>query len=283
MALMAVDTELQVASDRLTIPPARGRVARDTAADELWTLLDSLPVGHPDRLGARNELVALHMPLVRFLAQRYRNRGEMLDDVVQVGSVGLIKSVDRFDRTRGVAFSTFATPTILGEIRRHFRDRTWMVRVPRPLQDLKARLTAAREDLSQQLGRSPTIAEIAAFLELTEEQVLEGLDAANAYSAISIDTPNDGESSIGLAIEARLGTIDEGLDLVERRQCVAPLLDALPERERRIIFLRFFRDMTQCEIAAELGISQMHVSRLLTRTLAQLQARLAEGLRPAAP
>jgi RNA polymerase sigma-B factor len=283
MTIMAADTEHQVASECLTIPQARGRAARDIATDELWTLLDSLPAGHPDRLDARNELVALHMPLVRFLAQRYRNRGEMIDDVIQVGSVGLIKSVDRFDRTRGVAFSTFATPTILGEIRRHFRDRTWMVRVPRPLQDLKARLSAAREDLSQQLGRSPTIAEIAAFLELTEEQVLDGLEAANAYSAISIEAPSDGESSIGLAIEARLGVIDEGLDLVERRQCVAPLLDALPERERRIIFLRFFRDMTQSEIAAELGISQMHVSRLLTRTLAQLQARLTEGLRPALP
>jgi RNA polymerase sigma-B factor len=251
---------------------------QDEERERLWALLDTLPTGHPARLDVRNELVASHMPLVYYLARRYRDRGETLADLIQVGSVGLIKSVDRFDRTRGVVFSTFATPTILGEIKRHFRDKTWMVRVPRQLQELKAHLVAAREELSHTLSRSPTVAELAAFMELSEEQVLEVLDAANAYSATSIDAPSDGENPQSRSIEEQLGAADDALELVERRQCVAPLLDALPERERRIIFLRFFRDKTQVEIAEELGISQMHVSRLLSQTLSQLHEKLTAEL-----
>jgi RNA polymerase sigma-B factor len=252
--------------------------SREEQARELWALLESMPATHPARLDARNRLVDLHMPLARHLAQRYRNRGESLDDLLQVAAVGLIKAVDRFEPSRGLAFSTFAMPTILGEIKRHFRDKTWMVRLPRSLQELRGRLNTAREELGQQLGRSPTVAELAEFMGLTEDAVLEGLEAANAYAAVSIDTPDDGDSTVGAAIERQLGITDEGLDLVERRQCVTPLLDSLPERDRQIIFLRFFREMTQVEIASELGISQMHVSRLLTRTLARLHRDLQDAV-----
>jgi RNA polymerase sigma-B factor len=266
------------AVEEMLVAPRQAPSVIDDDSAELWGLLASLPAEHPARGDARNALVAAHMPLVRFLAQRYRNRGEAMDDLIQVGAVGLIKSVDRFDPDRGVAFSTYATPTILGEIKRYFRDKTWMVRVPRPLQEMKASLNTAREELSQEFGRSPTIAEIAAHLELTEEEVLDGLEAASAYSAVSIDAPSDGESPTGSAIERKLGVIDEGLDLVERRHCVVPLLDELPERERHIIFLRFFKDMTQSEIAAELGVSQMHVSRLLSRALGDMQRKLTAGM-----
>jgi RNA polymerase sigma-B factor len=256
--------------------------AVDHDVEDLWGRLTSLPDDHPARHTVRNELVAKHMPLVRYLAQRYRNRGEPLDDLIQVGAVGLIKAVDRFEPARGLAFSTYATPTILGEIKRHFRDKAWMVRIPRPLQELKVRLVNAREELSQQIGRSPTVAELAVALDVTEDDVLEVLEASNAYSAVSIDAPADGEMSVGRVIEARLGVLDDGLELVERRHCVAPLLDALPERERRIVFLRFFREMTQTEIADELGISQMHVSRLLAQTLERLHRSLAAAREPIA-
>jgi RNA polymerase sigma-B factor len=246
----------------------------DDSRDRLWALLEALPADHPARRDVRNEIVTAHMPLAVYLAQRYRDRGENLEDLIQVASVGLIKSVDRFDRGRGVAFATFATPTVLGDLRRNFRDKTWMVRVPRPLQELRIRLMAARDELTHQLSRSPTIAELANFMQLTEEEVLEGLDAANAYSATSLDAPSAGDSTTGARL-APLGAADNAFELVERRHCVAPLLDALPERERQIIFLRFFRDKTQTEIAAELGISQMHVSRLLSQTLSHLHHALS--------
>jgi RNA polymerase sigma-B factor len=242
--------------------------------EELWDLFDSLPAHHPARRDVRNQIVAAHLPLVVYLARRYCDRGETLEDLIQVGSVGLIKSVDRFDRSRGAAFSSFATPTILGEIRRHFRDKTWMIRVPRSLQELRIRLTTAREQLSHDLSRSPTVAELASFMKLTEEEVIEGLDAANAYSATSLDAPID-TGSTTRSLEDRLGAPDAGLELVEMRHCVAPLLEALSERERQIIVLRFFRDKTQTQIADELGISQMHVSRLLSQTLSRLREQLA--------
>jgi RNA polymerase sigma-B factor len=269
MTTMAIGAEL---------PDAMVPMQAATEADRAWSQLRDLPADHPGRVTARNTLVEVHMPLVHFLARRYAQRGEPLDDLVQVGVVGLIKSIDRFDQSRGVAFSTFATPTIIGELKRHFRDRTWLVRVPRPLQEMRARLVTAKETLSQDLGRSPTIAELARHLDLTEEEVLEGLDAANAYSATSLDAPHDPSSPMGITLEERLGAADDAFELVEKRRCVAPLLDELPERERRIIFLRFFRDKTQAEIGEELGISQMHVSRLLNDTLAKLHARLVTDL-----
>src|SRR5436305_9631807 len=218
----------------------------------------------------RDQLVAMHMPLVEYLARRFRNRGEPLDDLVQVATIGLIKSIDRFDSERGVEFSTYATPTIVGEIKRHFRDRGWAVRVPRRLQELRLQLTSATSELSQLHGRSPTVAELAAHLKLSEEEILEGLESANAYSTLSLDVPEQGDEDSPAVVDS-LGSEDEALEGVEYRESLKPLLEQLPPREKKILLLRFFGNMTQSQIAAELGISQMHVSRLLARTLAQLR------------
>ena len=221
----------------------------------------------------RDELVRMHLPLVEYLARRFRNRGEPLEDLVQVATIGLIKSIDRFDLERGVEFSTYATPTIVGEIKRHFRDKGWAIRVPRRLQELKLTLTKATSELSQTLGRSPTVSELAKHLGLQEEEILEGLESANAYSAVSLDATDSGDDD-SPAVSDSLGMVDEALEGVEYRESLKPLLDKLPPREKKILVLRFFGNMTQSQIAAELGISQMHVSRLLARTLAQLR----EGL-----
>ena len=225
------------------------------------------------RAGLRDELVEMHLPLVEYLARRFRNRGEPLDDLIQVATIGLIKSVDRFDLDRGVEFSTYATPTIVGEIKRHFRDKGWTIRVPRRLQELKLSLTKATSELSQKNGRSPTVSELAGHLGMTDEEILEGLESANAYSAISLDAPDGGDSDSPLVSDS-LGALDDALEGVEYRESLKPLLERLPAREKRILMLRFFGNMTQSQIAADLGISQMHVSRLLARTLAQLR----EGL-----
>ncbi len=253
---------------RLQHPPReRGR------ARELFERLAGLPDGDEQRLRIRGELVELHLPLVEYLARRFRNRGEWLDDLTQVATIGLIKSIDRFDLGRGVEFSTYATPTIVGEIKRHFRDKGWAVRVPRRLQELKLALTKAISDLAQRLGRAPTVAELAAHLQMSEEEVLEGLESANAYSTVSLDAPDSGDDDAPAVAES-LGMLDDALEGVEYRESLKPLLEQLPPREKRILLLRFFGNMTQSQIATELGISQMHVSRLLARTLAQLR----EGL-----
>ncbi|WP_076812190.1 RNA polymerase sigma factor SigF [Pseudofrankia asymbiotica] len=241
----------------------------------LFARLAELPEGDSERSQIRDQLVRMHLPLVEYLARRFRNRGEPLDDLVQVATIGLIKSVDRFDPERGVEFSTYATPTIVGEIKRHFRDKGWAIRVPRRLQELKLSLTKATSELSQKLGRSPTVAEIAAHLEMSEEEVLEGLESANAYSAVSLDAPDSGDDE-SPAVADTLGVQDESLEGVEYRESLKPLLEKLPPREKRILLLRFFGNMTQSQIATELGISQMHVSRLLARTLAQLRRGLLE-------
>jgi RNA polymerase sigma-B factor len=276
---MTIDTALPHTTNPTIVSPLEMAVCR-TADEltELWLLLRSLPLGHPAQVDARNALVAFHMPLLRSLARRYANRGEPSEDLMQVGAVGLIKAVDRFEPERGLAFSTFATPTIVGEIKRHFRDKTWMVRPPRSLQDMRARLVQAREELTHRIGRSPTIVDLAEFMGMSKEGVLEGLEASNAYSAVSIDSPTDREIPEGQTIERRLGILDEGMDLVERRRCVEPLLDTLSERDQRLIFLRFFRGMTQTEIGAELGLSQMHVSRLLSQIHGQLHDQLTAEL-----
>jgi RNA polymerase sigma-B factor len=232
-----------------------------------------LPVGTPERTALREKLVEIHLPLVEHLARRFRNRGEPLDDLVQVATIGLIKSVDRFDPGRGVEFSTYATPTIVGEIKRHFRDKGWAVRVPRRLQELRLALTSATAELSQQHGRAPTVAELAAHLRLSEDDVLEGLESANAYSTLSLDVPEQGEQDSPLVADS-LGAEDEELEGVEYRESLKPLLAKLPPREKKILLLRFFGNMTQSQIAEEIGISQMHVSRLLARTLAQLRQDL---------
>jgi len=222
----------------------------------------------------RDELVEMHLPLAEYLARRFGNRGELHEDLVQVATIGLIKAIDRFDLERGVAFSTYATPTIVGEIKRHFRDRGWTIRVPRRLQEIQAVINQAVSDLGQELGRSPTVAELAAKVGMSEEEILEGLESANAYSPLSLDAP-DPSGEVGAVIE-QLGDYDDALDAVVDRETVKPLLDQLDARAKRILLLRFFRNMTQSQIAEELGISQMHVSRLLSRTLSDLRKSLEE-------
>jgi len=221
-------------------------------------------------LQAREQLIEQYMSLVRSLARRYSYRGEQLDDLVQIGSIGLIKAIDRFDISRGVELTTYATPNIIGEIKRHFRDKGWAVRVPRRLQELKLALAKAIGELAQRLGRAPTVAELAEHLQMSEEEVLEGLESANAYSTVSLDAPDSGDEDAPAVAES-LGMVDEALEGVEYRESLKPLLEQLPPREKRILLLRFFGNMTQSQIATELGISQMHVSRLLARTLAQLR------------
>jgi RNA polymerase sigma-B factor len=224
----------------------------------------------------REELVQLHLPLVDHCARRFTNRGEPLEDLVQVGTIGLIKSVDRFDTARGVEFSTYATPTIIGEIKRYFRDKGWAIRVPRRLQELRMSISAVTGDLSQDLGRSPTPREIADKIGVSVEEVLEGIESANAYSTLSLDAGDSNDEHSGNSMLDTLGIDDEALDHVEIRESIKPLIEALPAREKRILLLRFFRGMTQSQIAEEIGVSQMHVSRLLNRTLEQLRSSLTE-------
>ncbi|MGW2486910.1 RNA polymerase sigma factor SigF [Streptomyces sp. NPDC001606] len=243
-----------------------------TGARAMFVELRKLRDGSPEYAELRNQLVRMHLPLVEHLARRFRNRGEPLDDLTQVATIGLIKSVDRFDPERGVEFSTYATPTVVGEIKRHFRDKGWAVRVPRRLQELRLSLTTATAELSQLHGRSPTVHELAEKLAISEEEVLEGLESANAYSTLSLDVPDTDDESP--AVADTLGAEDEALEGVEYRESLKPLLEDLPPREKRILLLRFFGNMTQSQIAQEVGISQMHVSRLLARTLAQLREKL---------
>ncbi|MFF0221121.1 RNA polymerase sigma factor SigF [Streptomyces sp. NPDC004629] len=243
-----------------------------SGARAMFVELRTLKDGSPEYAELRNQLVRMHLPLVEHLARRFRNRGEPLDDLTQVATIGLIKSVDRFDPERGVEFSTYATPTVVGEIKRHFRDKGWAVRVPRRLQELRLALTTATAELSQLHGRSPTVHELAEKLAISEEEVLEGLESANAYSTLSLDVPDTDDESP--AVADTLGAEDEALEGVEYRESLKPLLEDLPPREKRILLLRFFGNMTQSQIAQEVGISQMHVSRLLARTLAQLREKL---------
>jgi RNA polymerase sigma-B factor len=222
---------------------------------------------------ARERLVRLHLPLVEHLARRFAGRGEPYDDLVQVGTIGLIKAVDRFETDRGVEFSTYATPTIVGEIKRHFRDRGWAIRVPRRLQEMRLSIATATSDLSQELGSSPTVRELAQRIGVSDEEVLEGLDSANAYATLSLDAPEGTDDRTTSVIET-LGEYDAALAIVEDRETIKPLLDLLDDRSRLILGLRFFRGMTQSQIAEEVGISQMHVSRLLSRALDRLRTQL---------
>lgn len=259
--------------DAQSVQQATHHDAQDrSGARAMFIELRGLKDGSPEYAELRNKLVRMHLPLVEHLARRFRNRGEPLDDLTQVATIGLIKSVDRFDPERGVEFSTYATPTVVGEIKRHFRDKGWAVRVPRRLQELRLALTTATAELSQQHGRSPTVHELAEKLAISEEEVLEGLESANAYSTLSLDVPDTDDESP--AVADTLGAEDEALEGVEYRESLKPLLEDLPPREKRILLLRFFGNMTQSQIAQEVGISQMHVSRLLARTLAQLREKL---------
>jgi RNA polymerase sigma-B factor len=221
----------------------------------------------------REQLVEGHLPVAKHIARRFVQRGEPLDDLEQVAMMGLIHAVDRFDPNRGVDFLSYAVPTITGEVRRHFRDQGWGMRVPRRLKDLHVTLGSAMSELSQKLGRAPTATELAGHLRLPREEVVEGLAAANAYRGASLDRLTDEESSGGIADV--VGQADNELDRVEYREALRPLLARLPERERTIIMLRFFGNMTQTQIADRIGISQMHVSRLLAQTLATLREGLA--------
>jgi RNA polymerase sigma-B factor len=216
----------------------------------------------------RNELVEEHIGFAEFLARRFANRGEPIDDLRQVALVGLVKAVERFDPDRGVTFASFAVPTITGEIKRHFRDRTWSVRVPRNLQELTLEIERARNELGHALGRSPTVSEIATHLEVTDEEVLEGLEAATLYRSGSLDAPIAGAEGRSLADQLPSAADDHGD--AEDRAVVRQLLSSLPVRERRIVYLRYFEGLTQNEIAEQMGISQMHVSRLLTKSIQQL-------------
>jgi RNA polymerase sigma-B factor len=241
---------------------------------ELLQQLASWPAEEPRRKGVRDRLVTLHMPLVEHLAGRFRNRGEPYDDLVQVATIGLIKAIDRYDPGRGIEFSTYATPTIIGEIKRWFRDKGWAVRVPRRLQELRLATTNATATLTQELGRSPTVGELAAHIGATEDEILEGIESASAYSTVSLDAPD--RSDDGPTLAETLGAEDQALEGVENRETLKPLLSRLTDRERRILMLRFFAGMTQSQIAAEVGISQMHVSRLLARTLSKLRQGMLE-------
>lgn len=253
-------------------PTAARRGSDRELAKKCFAEMASLPEGDPRRARLRRELVEMHIPLAEFFARRFAGRGENTEDLIQVATVGLIKAVDRFDLDRGVEFSTFAAPTIIGEVKRHFRDKGWAVRVPRRLQELRLAISKAVSELYQKLGHSPTVAELAVHLKVTEEEILEGLESGQAYTASSLDTP--GSDGDGLSIGEQIGGLDPGIDQIELRESLKPLLAQLPEREKKILMMRFFNEMTQSQIAQELGISQMHVSRLLTRTLAQLRAGL---------
>jgi RNA polymerase sigma-B factor len=223
----------------------------------------------------RDKIVERCLPLADHIARRFEGRGEPRDDLVQVARVGLVNAVVRFDVDAGSDFVSFAVPTIMGEVRRHFRDNSWSVKVPRRLKELHLRLGSATADLSQRLGRAPTATELAAELDMDREEVVEGLVAGSSYNTLSIDSGGGGgEEEEARAIADTLGDVDTGLDRIEDQESLRPLLEALPERERTVLVLRFFESMTQTQIAERVGISQMHVSRLLAKSLTRLRDQL---------
>jgi RNA polymerase sigma-B factor len=226
---------------------------------------------HLDRdPAARDALVERFLPLARQLARRYQRGGEPLDDLVQVASLGLLKAIDRFEPTRETAFSSFAVPTILGELKRHFRDKGWSVRVPRDLQELAVRVERVSEELSRRIGRAPTPAEIAEECGVTTEQVLEAREASGAYRAVSLDRPREDDED-GDGFGDAMGAEDPGFRLAEDAATVERLMRVLSDREREVLRLRFAEDLTQSEIGARVGVSQMHVSRLIRQAVARLQ------------
>jgi RNA polymerase sigma-B factor len=253
--------------------PSGGIEATRRRSAQLFAQLREESAAEATREEAREGLVHLHLPLVEHCARRFRNRGEPFEDLVQVGTIGLLKSIDRFDLDRGVEFSTYATPTIIGEIKRYFRDKGWAIRVPRRLQELRMQIGATSAELTQSLGRSPTARELAERIGCSVEEVLEGLESSNAYSTLSLDASDGDDEGTGTMLDS-LGADDENLQHVEIRESIKPLLDRLGAREKRILLLRFFKNMTQSQIAEEIGVSQMHVSRLLSRTLEQLRTSL---------
>ncbi|GGW93693.1 RNA polymerase sigma factor SigF [Streptomyces chartreusis] len=225
----------------------------------------------------RNTLIEMNLSLVRYAASRFRARGDSMEDVVQVGTIGLIKAIDRFEVSREVEFTTFAVPYIVGEIKRFFRDTSWAVHVPRRLQEARAELAKATEELSSRLGRMPTTRELSELMSLSEEEVIEARKASNGYQSASLDAAVTGDAENGESVLADLlGEEDPSLELVEDFHSLAPLIAGLDDRERRIIHLRFVEERTQAQIAEQIGVSQMHVSRLISRILKQLRAGLLE-------
>ena len=229
----------------------------------------------PEDGSARDELVAKFQPLVEYFALRFSGRGEPIEDLIQVANVGLLSAIDRFDPTREVLFATYAAATMVGELKRYLRDKAWAIRVPRPLQELGLRMSRLIPRLSQELGRSPTVQEIADRLTSSQEDVLEAMDAAQAYSAASLDTPTGEE---GPSPVETIGGNDPSLELVERWTAIAPSIKDLGDRERRVLYLRFFAGLTQSEIAEDIGVSQMHVSRILAHTLGRLREAAMDSM-----
>ncbi|WP_314172068.1 RNA polymerase sigma factor SigF [Streptomyces winkii] len=256
------------------------RLAPEDARQLSKSLFDRLAVleeGTHEYQYVRNTLIEINLTLVRYSARRFRSRGDDMDDIVQVGTIGLIKAIDRFDLSREVEFTTFAIPYVVGEIKRFFRDTTWDVRVPRRLQEMRMDLARANDKLTSRLGRSPRVSELAEHLGVSEEEVVEGQVAANGYNSSSLEaTVNDEEGEASLADV--LGECDEAMELVEDFHALKPLLAQLSDRDRKIIELRFGEELTQAQIGERLGLSQMHVSRLLARALSGLRAgMLASG------
>jgi RNA polymerase sigma-B factor len=250
-----------------------GRSAeQDRQALESIAAMAACPMDDPSRRLLRDRAIEAWVPMAERLARRYAGRGESLDDLVQVATLGLIKAVDRYDPERGDGFLGYAIPTIVGEIRRHFRDRGWMIRVPRRLQEMRMAIGEANTRITQLLGHAPSVAEVAACLEVSEEAVLEGLEGAQAYRATSFSTPS--RSDGGLEVGDTLGADDYGYALAELHLALGSALTLLNERERRILTMRFYGNQTQCQIATQIGVSQMQVSRLLAAALAKLRTQL---------
>ncbi|HEX5142909.1 MAG TPA: RNA polymerase sigma factor SigF [Mycobacterium sp.] len=256
---------------------SRGSASRPTNeyADVLGMFreLATLSDGTAQFQRQRDNIVERCLPLADHIARRFDGRGEPRDDLVQVARVGLVNAVIRFDVNAGSDFVSFAVPTIMGEVRRHFRDNSWSVKVPRRLKELHLRLGTATSELSQRLGRAPTASELAEELGMDRDEVIEGLVAGSSYNTLSIDSGGGGDDEAP-AIADTLGDVDASLDRIENRETLRPLLDSLPDRERTVLVLRFFESMTQTQIAERIGVSQMHVSRLLARALARLRDQL---------
>ncbi len=223
---------------------------------------------------ARDELVTMYLNLVRYLASRFRNRGEAIDDLIQVGTIGLIKAIDRFDTDRQVEFTTYATPTIVGELKRYFRDKGWAIKVPRRLQELSFKVNQAIDALTQRLQRSPSVPEIAEYLGVTPEEVLEAMETSEAYNFVSLEGDRGGDGSDSFSILEYIGKDDQLMAVVEDRATLSAALKKLSPQEQRVLYLRFFEGLTQTEIARQLEISQMQVSRLLRRTLRILRENI---------
>jgi RNA polymerase sigma-B factor len=264
--------------DPQIVPPAERRSGYEHLAP-LFAERAGLPDGHPRRELLRLKLISGHLPVARHIARKYGTRGEPVDDLEQVASLGLVLAVDRFDCSRDIDFLSFAVPTITGEVLRYFRDRATAIRVPRRLRQMQAQIYDAAAELAQREGRTARPSEIARHLDVDVEVVLEGLAAQGAGHTSSLDEParDSAESGSLTRFATVLGEAEPGYDLIESRTDLNPLFAALPERERRILHLRFFDDMTQCEIGRQIGISQMHVSRLLKRTLTQLRRQMVAG------